>query len=489
MKIQRIGILVFLLMTFQSLLMAQTADYIPLGCNSLQSDVTLAGAEDGYIIVLSGSTIDFNPSDGTSYTINSMYGAGTDVSPLADGEYIVYDGIGNSIITGIPNSTDVFYEVFPYFLVNGNKIYSLATSFSGITDPLVPLDVDFIINNPTCSADNVGSVSLDIISGVGPYSWTLDTLSGVLSDTLSMASLNALSPGPHTFTISDVYGCEVVYPFSITGADSLSAGIVNLIPTTCPGDMDGYAEFYVTTNGLSGSVATVGFISPDGIQPSTNGNWELSGLSAGTYDVVYFSQPDSSCSDTLSFTILDGAFTADAAIAAESCSGAADGTIGLTNLSGGTGPYTISWTDADGNAVGTGTDLTAGEGIYTASILDDNACMFTQVYSIGLDGTNCTGCASTVTAADLYDIFTPNGDNMNDIWQINGLGSCATNKLTICNRWGDKVFEDSNLTSSAWDGTGVNGEALPTGAYYYFLELDDDTDPNNLIKGVINLVR
>ena len=418
-----------------------------------------------------------------------MYGAGQDVSPLADFEYIVYDGLGSSFTTGIPSGIALFYEVFPYIIVNGNKIYTLSTSFSGVIDPLVPIAVDFFITDPTCALDNEGALSLDITSGVGPYDWTLDTQAATLADDVTMATLGSLSPGAHVFEISDASGCTVTYPFTIAGADSLTAGILNLVPTTCPGDVDGSAEFYVNVGALSGSIATIGFSSPAGITTNADGAFELSGLGAGTYDIVYFAQPDSTCADTLSFTIEDGSFGADAALVAESCSGLADGTITLSNLTGGTGPYTISWTNADGDEVGTGTVLTASEGIYTATILDDKACMFTQTYTLGLDGTNCTGCASAVTASTLYDIFTPNDDMVNDVWEINGLGSCSTNKLTICNRWGDRVFEGSNLTNNAWDGTGSNGDPLPSGAYYYFLELDDDTDPDNLIKGVINLVR
>jgi len=489
MRIQRIGILVLLFFGFQSLAMAQSASFASIGCNTLQTNVELAQNESGYILVLSESTIDFNPTDGTGYTINSIFGAGADVSPLLDGEYIVYDGSGNAIITGIPDGTSLFYEVFPYLIVGGSKVYSVATSFSGIIEPIVALDLEYTLVQPTCPADNMGSLTVDIVSGQGDYTWSLDSTSGTLLSTETTATLNMISPGAHTFTLTDAYGCSRVYDFNVSSADSLTAGLINLIPTTCSGDSDGYAEFFVTTAGLSGSVATVGFIQPANVVSSSSGNYEISGLSAGTYDVVYFYQPDSTCTDTLSFTILDGAFTADSEIVSETCDGAADGTISLSNLSGGMGPYTIDWTDASGNSVGTGTDITATAGTYIASISDANGCEYIQEYTIGVDGTNCVGCASTVTANDLYDIFTPNGDMMNETWDVIGLGSCATSKLTICNRWGDKVYEASNLTNNAWDGTGNNGDELPTGAYYYFLELDDDSDPDNILKGVINLVR
>jgi len=76
--------------------------------------------------------------------------------------------------------------------------------------------------------------------------------------------------------------------------------------------------------------------------------------------------------------------------------------------------------------------------------------------------------------------FSPNGDGINDYFEILGIENYEGNSLTIINRWGNKVFEAKNYGISSipkyWDGkanTGVRigNEELPTGTYYYILEL------------------
>jgi gliding motility-associated-like protein len=76
--------------------------------------------------------------------------------------------------------------------------------------------------------------------------------------------------------------------------------------------------------------------------------------------------------------------------------------------------------------------------------------------------------------------FSPNGDGINDYFEITGIEFYEGNSITIINRWGNKVYEAKNYgistTPKYWDGkanTGVRigNEELPTGTYYYILEL------------------
>jgi gliding motility-associated-like protein len=73
--------------------------------------------------------------------------------------------------------------------------------------------------------------------------------------------------------------------------------------------------------------------------------------------------------------------------------------------------------------------------------------------------------------------FSPNGDNINDLFVIQGLPETGENAITIFNRWGNKVYQHSNYNNS-WDGTpNVSGtlgkDKLPQGTYYYVLDLKD----------------
>ena len=66
--------------------------------------------------------------------------------------------------------------------------------------------------------------------------------------------------------------------------------------------------------------------------------------------------------------------------------------------------------------------------------------------------------------------FTPNGDNINDTWELQNINTFEERLVEVYNRYGHRVFF-SDTYSSAWDGT-YNGDVLPPGTYYYRIELD-----------------
>jgi gliding motility-associated-like protein/uncharacterized repeat protein (TIGR01451 family) len=86
--------------------------------------------------------------------------------------------------------------------------------------------------------------------------------------------------------------------------------------------------------------------------------------------------------------------------------------------------------------------------------------------------------------------FSPNGDGINDLFVIRGIASYPENNFVIFNRWGNKVFEATPYQNT-WDGTSTLGitvgdDKLPTGTYFYIIDLGDGTDA---IKGTIYLTR
>ncbi|HET9505757.1 MAG TPA: gliding motility-associated C-terminal domain-containing protein [Hymenobacter sp.] len=88
------------------------------------------------------------------------------------------------------------------------------------------------------------------------------------------------------------------------------------------------------------------------------------------------------------------------------------------------------------------------------------------------------GCASTsqVTVTVLPrlripNVFSPNGDNNDDTWQIDNLDAYPNSRVVVFNRWGAKIFEATNYArGSEWRGT-INGQPVPFGTYYYVITL------------------
>jgi gliding motility-associated-like protein len=97
-------------------------------------------------------------------------------------------------------------------------------------------------------------------------------------------------------------------------------------------------------------------------------------------------------------------------------------------------------------------------------------------------------CDSDIT---IPQAFTPDGDNTNDTFVIPGIENYPKNKLTIYNRWGNEVFFAEGYNNT-WNGTAnrgiVIGDAqLPTGTYYYILDLNGDGE--TIYKGYVYLKR
>jgi gliding motility-associated-like protein len=98
---------------------------------------------------------------------------------------------------------------------------------------------------------------------------------------------------------------------------------------------------------------------------------------------------------------------------------------------------------------------------------------------------------SCITDIFIPQAFTPNSDGDNDYFEIVGLENYPINHLTIFNRWGNIVFETDNYTND-WQGTtNVNltlgGELLPTGTYFYILDLKQED--MEIFKGYVYIQR
>lgn len=76
--------------------------------------------------------------------------------------------------------------------------------------------------------------------------------------------------------------------------------------------------------------------------------------------------------------------------------------------------------------------------------------------------------------ADVPEAFTPNGNNINDYFEIKNITTFNERKLEIFNRYGMSVYSNDQYDNT-WDGTRKdNGQALPDGTYYYVLTLDGE---------------
>ena len=117
------------------------------------------------------------------------------------------------------------------------------------------------------------------------------------------------------------------------------------------------------------------------------------------------------------------------------------------------------------------------------------------IYSINLWAFNNYGCRDSIenvimvkTDVTLYipKSFTPNEDDINDVFKIYGKG-ISKFEIIIYNRWGE-VIHTSDDINNAWDGKTKNKEIAKPGIYPYIIKVTNDKSRESKIAGYIVLL-
>jgi len=112
-----------------------------------------------------------------------------------------------------------------------------------------------------------------------------------------------------------------------------------------------------------------------------------------------------------------------------------------------------------------------------------------RVYTLTV--TDSRGCVSQDTTLikvsppiNIDNTFTPNGDGVNDYWDITGLIAYVNASVDIFDRYGQKVFHSLGYPKP-WDGT-INGKQLPVGVYYYVINTNFN---GQVLAGYVTIIR
>ncbi|MFW0739220.1 T9SS type A sorting domain-containing protein [Flavobacterium sp. T12S277] len=341
-------------------------------------------------------------------------------------------------------------------ITDGNGCFITATFF--IDQPAVLAATTSKID-ATCST--TGQATVNPTGGV--LSYTYQWSSGATT-----ATATGLSAGSYTCIITDGNGCTNTQSVTINTTNTLVA-TVSQTAVLCNGGNTGSAT--VTPSGAPGPFTYVW--APTGGSAATASN-----LTAGNYAVTITSA--NGCSIIKNITI--GEPTALVVVPSQtnvSCNGGANGTATVA-VSGGTTPYTYSWSPSGGTAA-TATGLSAGT--YIVTITDDNGCTITQSFNIiqptAITGTiaatnvSCNGAnngSATVTATGGTGAYTyswsPTGGTAatatglapgNYTVTITDANSCTTTVNTV-------ISEPAVLAASIATQTNISCSGLSDGA-------------------------
>ncbi len=113
-----------------------------------------------------------------------------------------------------------------------------------------------------------------------------------------------------------------------------------------------------------------------------------------------------------------------------------------------------TWQD---NSTNENFSVPIGGGTYRVTVTDDQGCVATD---------SITLIQQCPTVFFIPDIFSPNGDGLNDFFQVYAQDIIEM-ELTILNRWGGVVYQSTTL-EEAWNGA-FNGKQMDVGVYLYEL--------------------
>ena len=111
----------------------------------------------------------------------------------------------------------------------------------------------------------------------------------------------------------------------------------------------------------------------------------------------------------------------------------------------------------------------------------DNTFVADHPQTVTLTVTDVNGCQATqdIQVADecpdiqIPNAFTPNGDGINDTWDIIGLAYDQTALVRVYTRYGQQVYQSKGY-GIPWNGE-YQGKKLPTGAYYYIINVKNNS--------------
>jgi hypothetical protein len=237
--------------------------------------------------------------------------------------------------------------------VTDSKNCTASQTFT-ISEPQ-PLSVSASKIDILCNGATTGQASVTVSGGNSPYTYSWAPSGG------TAATATGLSAGTYTVTITDNTSCSITQPITISQPAALTATAAAQTNVNCRGEATGSATVAVT----GGNGTYTYSWAPSGGTAAT-----ASGLSAGTYTVTV--RDENSCQTTQSFSITQpsAVLSAITAATAVSCYGGSNGTASV-NVSGGTSPYTYSWTSSNFTGA-TASGLAAGN--YTVTITDNKGC-------------------------------------------------------------------------------------------------------------------
>lgn len=240
----------------------------------------------------------------------------------------------------------------------------------------------------------------------------------------------------------------------------------------CPGEIE------IQINKMAGDTALLNYILHDESgqliwSAQSSGDLQFKGLDAGIYSLQIKREP---VCDTIIEIRLDAYPAPDLVVIPSDTMIRYGDVIGLQA----SGALMYSWWPASSLDTPTGPHPQAKPSkltLYSVIGLNDYGCRDTAYIRVDID----------YSMPELIpNAFSPNGDGINDVFNIAGLSYQKIRVFEIYNRFGQRIF--STTGPAGWNGT-QNGLPSDNGTYHYLIVLDYPDGRSSTFKGDVLLLR
>jgi large repetitive protein len=355
-------------------------------------------------------------------------------SVIASGGSPVYSyAWSNGLIT--PSITGITIGIYFCIITDANNCTN--TNTFSITQPTL-LTSTASQTNILCTG-GTSSASVTTSGGIPAYIYNW-------SNGQSTTSITGLA-GNYSVTITDMNGCTNVEVFSITepsmlslslsGNDSICFGETSVLNVSPTGGTPNYSYFWMP---CSQNIQTIS------VTPS----------SSTTYTVTV---TDANGCSLFNQTFNVSVLPLPVALFDTTSKGKFSSTFSFTDL--GSGGTSWLWNFGDGSTSKEQNPIHKFLGVGTYKVTQYVFNQFGCIDTFKIDVNFMDGIV-------IPNVFTPNGDGINDVWYIPNSGMSEF-QVAIYDRWGLKIFE-STSDEIRWDGRSSSGIQMTDGTYYFQLK-------------------
>lgn len=302
------------------------------------------------------------------------------------------------------------------------------------------MDLQAVAVSPKCHNTADGMITVTAFGGMAPYSYLWNT-------SASGSEIANLSAGTYSLTVSDIAGCSLVRNISLDAPESITMEVA-VQDIDCYGNKNGRIEI----SAQGGAEPYSYSIDGRGVSSGVLGN-----LKAGIYTVV--ATDNNGCNVKRNVYILQPErLDLTSIVTAPTCKDLNNASVEITVV-GGTAPYSYN---LGTNSSDSSVFASLRPSVYSMFVTDANGCN-SRVYDIVVP-------ESKIDCLRIPNVFTPNGDGVNDEWIIENIELFPEAHIYIYNRWGQLLYHGRG-DSERWDGS-YRGHFVPSGVYIYIVSLE-----------------